>query len=57
MNRKDDDLLYKHLWTEGHNGLADVKIQIIDGVNGEEELREKEGQWVEHFESVWSQCQ
>ena len=41
VNREDDDLLYKHLWSEGHNGLVDVKIQMIDGewkvrIKGEE---------------------
>ena len=38
MNREDDDL---HLGSEGNNGLADVKIQVIDRVNGEEKLRER----------------
>ena len=45
VNRENDDLFYKHLWSEGHNGLSDVKIQIIHRVNGERELRETEGQW------------
>ena len=40
-----DDLLYRHFWSEGHCGLSDVGIQLIDRVNGEEQLREKEGQW------------
>ena len=46
VNQEDDDLLYKHLWSEGHNGLAEVKIQIIDRVNREriKEKRKKEGQ-------------
>ena len=30
----------------GHSGLSDVKIQLIDRVNGEKQVREKEGQWV-----------
>ena len=29
VNQEDDDLLCKHLWSVGHRGLADVKIQII----------------------------
>ena len=40
-----DDLLYRHFCSRGHSGLSDVKIQLIDQVNGEEPLREKEGQW------------
>ena len=43
--REKDDLLYKHFWSVGHSGLRDMKIQLIDKVNGEEELRDKEGQW------------
>ena len=42
--RENDDFLYRHFWEEGHNGLRDVKIRLIDRVNGEEELRKKEGQ-------------
>ena len=43
--KRADDLLYRHFCGEGHNGLSDVKIQLIDRVNGEQQLREKEGQW------------
>ena len=43
--KRADDLLYRHFCSEGHNGLSDVKIQLIDRVNGEQQLREKEGQW------------
>jgi len=43
--KENDDFLYKHFSEDGHNGLRDVKIQLIDRVNGEEELRDKEGQW------------
>lgn len=43
--RENDDLLYKHFWSDGHSGLDDMNIQLIDRVNGEEELRDKEGQW------------
>ena len=43
--KEKDDLLYRHFWSEGHNGLSDMSIQLIDRVNGEEQLREKEGQW------------
>ena len=43
--KEKDDLLYRHFWSEGPNGLSDMSIQLIDRVNGEEQLREKEGQW------------
>ena len=43
--KESDDLLYRHFCSEGHSGLQDVRIQLIDRVNGEENLREKEGQW------------
>jgi len=38
-----DDLLYPDFCSGGHSGQSDVKIQLIDQVNGEEQLREKEG--------------
>lgn len=44
----EDDLLYRHFWSEGHDGLRDISIPLINRVNGEEELRIKEGQG-EHF--------
>ena len=47
-----DDLLYRHFCSEGHNGLSDVKIQLIDQVNGEEHLREKEGQWAYRLKTL-----
>ena len=31
-----DDLLYRHFCSERRSGLSDVKIQLIDQVNGEE---------------------
>ena len=47
-----DDLLYRHFCSEGHSGLSDVKIQLIDRVNGEEQLREKEGEWVYRLKTL-----
>ena len=44
--RASDDLIYRHCFTEGHNGLDDVSVQIIDRVNGSvDKPVEKEGQW------------
>ena len=47
-----DDLLYRHFCSEGHSGLTDVRIQLIDRVNGEEQLREKEGQWAYRLQTL-----
>ena len=47
-----DDLLYRHFCNEGHSGLGDMKIQLIDRVNGEEQLREKEGQWAYRLKTL-----
>lgn len=41
--KEKDDLLYKHFREDKHDGLRDVKIQLIDCVNGVKELRDKEG--------------
>ena len=43
--KERDDILYQHFLSEGHNGFSDMRILLIDPVNGEEQLREKEGQW------------
>ena len=45
VEKESDDLLYQRFCSEGHCGLRDVRIQLIDRVNGEEQLREKEAQW------------
>ena len=45
VQRDQDDLLYRHFWSEEHGGLKDLKIQLIDRVNKREELRDREGQW------------
>ena len=45
VEKRADDLLYRHFCSDRHNGLSDLKIQLIDRVNGEQQLREKEGQW------------
>ena len=40
--KERDDLMHQHFWSEGHNGLSDMGIQLIDRMNGEEQLREKD---------------
>ena len=47
-----DDLFYRHFCNEGHSGLSDMKIQLIDRVNGEEQMREKEGQWAYRLKTL-----
>ena len=39
----EDDLIYKHFCSEGHHGLSDVEVMLIDRVF-EKGLRDKEGQ-------------
>lgn len=43
--RLDDDILYRHFFSEGHRGLEDISIQLIDRVDRTENLMDKEGQW------------
>ena len=50
--REKDDVLYKHFWSEGNRGLRDLSVQLIDRVNSEGELRDKEGQWAYKLKSV-----
>ena len=51
--KESDDLLYRHFCGEGHSGLKDVRIQLIDWVNGEDKLREKEGQWAYRLKTLY----
>ena len=44
-NKETDDIIYKHFHSPGHQGLADLSIQIIDKVNDKDALIAKEGQW------------
>ena len=52
-DRVSDDLIYKHFFTEGHNGLDDVSVQIIDKVYGSvDNLLDKEGQWAYRLRTI-----
>ena len=42
----------KYFCSEGHSGLNDVRIQLIDRVNGKDKLREKEGQWAYRLKTL-----
>ena len=47
LNQKGkDDLIYRHFNSDGHRGLEDMQIQLIDHVKGEKELRERENHWI-----------
>ena len=39
--KEADDLLYRHFCSDGHSGLYDARIQLIDWLNGEDKLRKK----------------
>ena len=39
-----DDLIYQHFNGETHNGIEDLDIQLIDQVNDERDLLDREGQ-------------
>ena len=43
--QEKDDFLYQHFSGNGHDGFRDIRMQLIDRVNSEEELRDKESQW------------
>ena len=47
-----DDLIYKHICSYGHHGIRDVEVTLIDRVDNEEELREKEGQWADRLKTL-----
>ena len=51
-NKDKDDTIYKHFHSDGHHGLQDVKIYLIDKVNVKEDLIAKEGQWAYRLRSV-----
>ena len=51
VNLTLDDLLSQHFHGEGHLGLEDMSVQLIDWVKGEKELREKE-QWISKLRTL-----
>lgn len=51
-NKDRDDTIYKHFHSDGHHGLQDVEIHLIDKVNSKEDLIAKEGQWAYRLRSV-----
>ena len=51
-DKDKDDLIYKHFCSEGHHGVSDIEVMLIDRVFGEERLRDKEGQWAYRLRTV-----
>ena len=52
VNKDKDDTIYKHFHSDGHHGLQDVQIHLIDRVNAKEDLIAKEGPWAYRLRSV-----
>ena len=38
--------IHRHFNSDGHRGLEEMEIQLIDHVKGEKQLRERENQWI-----------
>ncbi|KAJ8037537.1 hypothetical protein HOLleu_18374 [Holothuria leucospilota] len=47
-----DDLIYQHFHSLGHNGLEDLSVQLIDRVDYEKDLLDKEGQWAYRLKCI-----
>ena len=51
-DRDVDDLVYRHFCSQGHCGLDDMSIQLIDKVTNASDLLGKEGQWTYRLETI-----
>ena len=51
-DKSRDDLIYQHFHGPAHNGIKDLDIQLIDQVNSERDLLDKEGQWAYRLKNV-----
>jgi len=54
-SKAKDDIVYKHFNQSDHNGLDEVRIQLIDKCSGEQQLREREAQWAYRLRSIYPQ--
>ena len=54
-SKAKDDIVYKHFNQSDHNGLDEVRIQLIDKCSGEQQLREREAQWAYRPRSIYPQ--
>ena len=55
LSKAKDDIVYKHFNQSDHNGLDEVRIQLIDKCSGEQQLREREAQWAYRLRSIYPQ--
>ena len=53
VNRVKDDIIYKHFNQPDHQGLRDVRIQLIDKGSNERSLREREAQWAYRLRTIY----
>ena len=51
-DKSRDDLIYQHFNGQTHNGIKDLDIQLIDQVNDERDLLDREGQWAYRLKCV-----
>ena len=51
-NRGVDDLIYRHFWSQGHCGLDDMSIQLINIVSNASDLLGKEGQCAYRLQTI-----
>ena len=42
---KDDTIYNKHFHNDGHHGLRDIEVHLMDKVNAKDNLLAKEEQW------------
>ena len=52
VNKESNDLIYTHFYSDGHHGLQDVSIQLIDKVNAKDDVLAKEGKWAYWLRSL-----
>lgn len=51
-DKSRDDLIYRRFHGPAHNGIQDLDIQLIDQVNNERDLLDREGQWAYRLKGV-----
>ena len=52
IQKEKDDVINRHFSLEGHRGLQDVGVLLIDKVSSKTELLQKEGQWAYRLKSL-----
>ena len=51
-DRSRNDLAYLNFHDPAQNGIEDLVIQLIDQVNNERDVLDREGQWAHRLQSV-----